>query len=111
MVMVGNVGVNRVKACCLDFEDIRQIKEMIFQSPGGFEAVQQSFFYRQARQKERRLARRVIRGERRDPAPHTLWFYRLEEDCPLTWFDQSLSGRYKSHCFYAPEALQCPAIC
>ncbi|SDC32355.1 N-acetylmuramoyl-L-alanine amidase [Melghirimyces thermohalophilus] len=30
MVMVGNVGVNRVKACCLDFEDIRQIKEMIF---------------------------------------------------------------------------------
>lgn len=44
-LLVGNVGVNRVLADCLDFKDIRTISQMVFQSPGGFEAVQHSYFY------------------------------------------------------------------
>ena len=36
MLMVGNVGVNRVKVDCLDFKDINNINRMVFQNPGGF---------------------------------------------------------------------------
>lgn len=35
MLMVGNVGINRVIANCLTFKDIRTISEMIYQTPGG----------------------------------------------------------------------------
>ena len=35
MLMVGNVGVNRVIADCLTFRDIKTISQMVFQSPGG----------------------------------------------------------------------------
>lgn len=35
MLMVGNVGVNRVIADCLTFKDIRTLSEMIYQNPGG----------------------------------------------------------------------------
>ena len=45
MLMVGNVGVNRVRANCLDFRGIRSIQDMVFQSPGGFEAVSKPYFY------------------------------------------------------------------
>ena len=31
MLMVGNVGVNRVLANCLDFKDITSIEQMVFQ--------------------------------------------------------------------------------
>ena len=35
MLMVGNVGINRVLANCLTFKDINSITDMVFQSPGG----------------------------------------------------------------------------
>ena len=35
MLMVGNVGVNRVIADCLTFRDIKTISQMVFQFPGG----------------------------------------------------------------------------
>ena len=38
MLMVGNVGVNRVRANCLDFEDIRTLEQMVYQRPGGFDS-------------------------------------------------------------------------
>ncbi len=44
MLMVGNTGINRVLADCLDFTDIRTITNMVFQSPGGFEATQKAIF-------------------------------------------------------------------
>ena len=34
MLMVGNVGINRVSSNCLTFKDIRTISEMIYQTPG-----------------------------------------------------------------------------
>ena len=35
MLMVGNVGINRVIADCLTFKDITTISQMVFQNPGG----------------------------------------------------------------------------
>lgn len=110
MLMVGNTGVNRVLGDCLDFKDIRNIKDMVFQSPGGFEATQNGYFYQRAREVDKKLARRVIMGERQHPATNSLWFFKPEGSCPAQWFDQWNTGRYKSHCFYAPTATDCPAV-
>lgn len=109
MLMVGNVGVNRVRASCLDFVDIRSITQMVFQRPGGFEATLFGYFYQAAREKEIGLARRCIKGERFHPATRALWFYNaFEEDCRAQWFGQWNSGRFKAHCFYAPtESENC----
>jgi N-acetylmuramoyl-L-alanine amidase len=110
MLMVGNVGVNRVIADCLDFEELRTLQQMIFQSPGGFEAVQKPYFYQAAREREIRLARRAVQGERIDPARYALWFYRPAGACPARWFNQANSGRYKAHCFFIPTAADCPNV-
>lgn len=110
MIMVGNVGVNRVRADCLDFKDIRTITHMVYQSPGGFEATQKGYFYQPARDNERRLARRVLRGERFHPATNSLWFFKPSNACPAQWFNQWNAGRFKSHCFYAPTRSDCPTV-
>ncbi|SDB81678.1 N-acetylmuramoyl-L-alanine amidase [Pelagirhabdus alkalitolerans] len=110
MLMVGNVGINRVIEDCLDFTDIRTIREMVYQSPGGFEATQKGYFYQRAREREKVLARRVINGERFHPATRSLWFFMPGGPCPSQWFGQWNTGRYKSHCFYAPLAGECPRL-
>lgn len=110
MLMVGNVGVNRVLADCLDFVQIRSIPQMVYQQPGGFEATQKGYFYQRARDRDVRLARRVIRGEKTHPADYALWFFRPEGNCPNTWYDQPLSGRFKSHCFFSPEPENCSSV-
>ncbi len=110
MLMVGNVGVNRVRANCLDFRNIRTIEQMVFQSPGGFEAVRKSYFYQPARERDIALARRVINGERQHPATFALWFFRPVDDCPPTWFNQRHAGRFKSHCFFVPDPEDCPRV-
>lgn len=110
MLLVGNVGVNRVLANCLDFIGIRTLQQMVFQSPGGFEAVQKPYFYQPARNQDIRLAQRVVRGERFDPGRYALWFFRPDGPCPATWYNQNNSGRYKSHCFYIPILSDCPLV-
>lgn len=110
MLMVGNVGVNRVVAECLDFTNIRTIEQMVYQQPGGFEAVQKSYFYQRPRAQDVRLARKVIQGERYDPASNALWFFQPPGNCPATWYGQPHSGRYKSHCFFVPSAQECPGV-
>lgn len=110
MLLVGNVGVNRVLANCLDFEGIRTLQQMVFQSPGGFEAVQKPYFYQRARNQDIRLAQRAVRGERYDPGRYALWFFRPDGPCPATWFNQTHSGRFKSHCFYIPSPSDCPIV-
>ena len=109
MLMVGNVGINRVLANCLDFKNITSIQQMVFQRPGGFEATLFSFFYQPARTHEIKLARRCIKGEKFHPASKALWFYNAgSSDCNAQWWGQWNSGRYKSHCFYAPvESENC----
>ncbi|WP_019120332.1 cell wall hydrolase [Brevibacillus massiliensis] len=110
MMMVGNVGVNRIIANCLDFKGIRSVSDMVYQSPGGFESVTLPYFYQRPRDKDRRLARRVIKGEAYYPATNALWFFRPTGDCPGTWFNQQNTGRYKAHCFYAPTPQDCPRV-
>jgi N-acetylmuramoyl-L-alanine amidase len=110
MLMVGNVGVNRILANCLDFRGIRTVPQMVFQSPGGYESVQKPYFYQRARDKEKRLARRVIGGERTHPATFSLWFYRPYGACPPEWFNQRNVGRFKAHCFFAPAPQDCPRV-
>ncbi|RJE88906.1 cell wall hydrolase [Paenibacillus sp. 1011MAR3C5] len=110
MLMVGNVGVNRVRGNCLDFKNIRSIPDMVYQSPGGFEASTKGYFYQKARDSDVRLAKRVIGGERQHPASNALWFFRPSGACPGTWWEQSHSGRFKAHCFYVPTSTDCPSV-
>lgn len=110
MLMAGNVMVNRVRATCLDFVDINNIERMVYQSPGGFEAIQKGYFYQRARDRDKRLAQRVINGERFHPAEFALWFFKPEGACPAQWWGQWNSGRYKLHCFYTPLASECPSV-
>ncbi len=103
MLMVGNVGVNRVRANCLDFKNINTIEQMVFQSPGGFEATSKSYFYQAARSVDKKLAMRCINGERTYPADEALWFYNpFGQGCKAQWYGQWNTGKYKSHCFYSP---------
>lgn len=110
MLMVGNVGVNRILGNCLDFNNIRSVNDMVFQSPGGFEAPQKGYFYQRAREADIRLARRAINGERTRPASNALWFFRPVGDCPANWYNQQNTGRYKAHCFFAPTQEDCPSL-
>lgn len=110
MLMVGNTGVNRVRSNCLDFKDINSVNRMVYQSPGGFEATQKGYFYQRARESEKNLARKVIKGMRYHPASYSLWFFKPSGDCPAQWFNQWNSGRYKSHCFYSPTESNCPNV-
>ena len=110
MLMVGNVGVNRVRGDCLDFSQITTIRDMVFQSPGGFEATQKGYFYQRARPNEIRLARQVINGNRFHPATNSLWFFMPAGACPAQWYNQWNSGRFKSHCFYHPSESECASV-
>ncbi|WP_204553620.1 cell wall hydrolase [Bacillus ectoiniformans] len=110
MLMVGNVGVNRVRADCLDFKDIRTVRNMVYQRPGGFEATQKGYFYQRARQQDIDLARKTIKGGRYHPASNSLWFFRPEGNCPAQWYGQNNSGRFKSHCFFTPLQSACPTV-
>ncbi len=110
MLLVGNVGVNRAMARCLDFRDITSIRKMVFQNPGGFEATQKGYFYQAPRPHEIELARRVLKGERFHPAKFSLWFFEPPENCPAQWFNQWNVGRYKAHCFYQPTQDDCPGV-
>ena len=109
MLMVGNVGVNRVLANCLTFKDITTISDMIYQDPGGFSGKDSPLFFSNPTTSERNLADRVVRGEYYYPATNALWFYapKSGESCKSTWWEQENTGRYKNHCFYQPD----PGVC
>ena len=109
MLLVGNVGINRIRANCSDFKGLRTIPQMVYQ-PHAFEATTKGYFYQRARESERRLARRAINGERVWPGKFSLWYFRPEGDCPQTWYDQPLVARYKLHCFYEPKPETCENI-
>lgn len=112
MLMVGNVGVNRVLANCLTFKDITTISKMIYQDPGGFSGKDSPLFFSNPTTAEKNLADRVIKGEYYHPATNALWFYapKQNESCKATWWDQRNAGRYKSHCFYIPDPGVCKQI-
>lgn len=112
MLMVGNVGINRVIGNCLDFGNITSIYQMVYQSPGGFSSINSPLFYSSSTTQEQNLAKRVIRGETFYPATNALWFYSpgTGNSCRPTWYNQTNSGKYKSHCFYVPAEGVCREI-
>lgn len=112
MLMVGNVGVNRVLANCLTFKDITTLYKMIYQSPGGFSGIDSPLFFSNPTTQERNLADRVIKGEYYHPATNSLWFYAptAGTNCKNTWYEQRNAGRYKNHCFYEPDPMVCKEI-
>ena len=112
MLMVGNVGVNRVLANCLTFNNIVTVKDMIYQTPGGFSGINSPLFFSSPTTKERELADRVLKGEYYYPATNSLWFYAPSNnsECKKTWYEQQNAGRYKNHCFYQPDSSVCTKI-
>lgn len=110
MMLVGNVGINRIRANCSDFKGLRTIPQMVYQ-PHAFEATIHPYFYQHAREKEKRLARRSVNGERHWPAKFSLWYFKpASGDCPEQWYNQPLVSRYKHHCFYQPTAETCENV-
>lgn len=112
MDMVGNVGVNRIVADCLDFKDVRTVPQMVYQRQGGhfsFECVEKGYFYQPARTKDKRLAKQVLDYLRLYPATNSLWYFNPHAPCPPTWYGQQLVSRYKLHCFYQPKMTECPS--
>lgn len=109
MLMVGNVILNRALANCLTFKNIRSITDVVYQNPGGFSGTNSSLFNGKPTTNELNLADRILRGEYYHPATNALWFYapQRKDNCKATWWEQDLSGRYKSHCFYKPD----PGVC
>ena len=112
MLMVGNVGVNRVLANCYTFKNIKTITDMVYQNPGGFAGINSPQFTAGSTIKERELAERNLKGECYYPATNALWFYApgRGNSCINTWYDQALVGRFKNHCFYAPDPNVCPPL-
>jgi len=109
MLLVGNVGINRMRADCSDFVGLRTVSDMVYQAH-AFEATTKGYFYQRPRESERRLARRVVNGESFWPAKYSLWYFRPPGDCPPTWYNQPHVGRFKLHCFYEPTAEECENV-
>lgn len=109
MLLVGNVGINRIRANCSDFKGLRTISDMIYQQH-AFEAVQKGYFYQRSREADKKLARRAVKGERFWPAKFSLWYFRPPGDCPPQWYNQPIVGRYKLHCFYEPTGAECENV-
>jgi len=107
MMLVGMVGINRVVSDCSDFKNLYDIEDMVYQNPGGFEAIYYSYFYQAARPSELRLVDRLLEGERFEPGTYALWFYNpYQPSCPAQWWGNWNSGRYGEHCFYIPSASE-----
>lgn len=111
MLMVGNVVVNRGIANCLTFKNVNTISDVIYQE-NQFSGTSSSLFYSNPTTKEKNLADRVIRGEYFHPATNALWFYAPSGSvsCLSSWYNQSLAGKYKSHCFYKPATGVCKEL-
>lgn len=112
MLMVGNVVVNRAISDCLTFSRTPDLNSVIFASSGGFSGVKSPLFNSSSTTLEKNLAKRVLRGEYYYPATNSLWFYapKRGSNCVSLWYDQRLSGRYKSHCFYQPYSGVCKQL-
>ena len=99
MLMVGNVGVNRVRGNCLDFKNIRNLRQMVYQNPGGFEATQKDIFI------SVRVNKILLWQDHSRAAllacQLCLMVFRPEGACPPTWYNQQNSGRFKSTAFPA----------
>ena len=110
MLMVGNVIINRVVASCYTFTNVRSITDAVYQK-NQFTGINSSLFEAKPTTLEKRLAERILRGEYYYPATHALWFYAPKDNkCSDKWYNQSLAGKYKNHCFYRPNKGICEEL-
>ena len=106
MLLVGYVGINRVRGNCLDFKNINTIEAAIFQK-GQFEGTKISLFNARATTTEKNLALKAINSWRQDPAYNALFFQNPGKGKPCkNRFWGTFSGRYKNHCFYNPDNIK-----
>ena len=112
MLMVGNVGINRILCRCFNFDKINSIQDMIYQKPGGFSGINSPLFFSNPTTNEKDLADKVLKGEFFHPATNALWFYapKKGDTCKSTWYEQKNAGKYKNHCFYEPYPKKCAQI-
>ena len=54
MLLVGNVGINRIRGNCSDFKGLRTIPQMVYQ-PHAFEATTHGYFYERYRGKKKNV--------------------------------------------------------
>ena len=110
MLMVGNVIINRCVANCYTFNDVRTLTDAIYQK-NQFSGTNSSLFQAKPTTAEKRLAERILKGEKFHPADRALWFYaEKSNNCKNTWYNQPNAGKYKNHCFYKPNSGNCEEI-
>ena len=107
MMLVGNVVINRVITDCYTFKNINTLTNVIYQK-NQFAGINNSLFQGSPTSLEKRLANRVLNGEYYHPATNALWFCATNNNnCKEKWYNQTLAGNYKNHCFYNPEIGAC----
>ena len=107
MLLVGNVGINRVVAKCQVFKKITTITQMVYQNPSGFEGTGSKLFNAGSNAKQRKLAKWAIDYWRGHPATKALFFKNPGKNvsCPKRFYGD-LVGKYKQHCFYNPDNIK-----
>jgi N-acetylmuramoyl-L-alanine amidase len=104
MLLVGNVGVNRVIATCGLHKSVSSIKQMVYQQPGGFAGVNTPLFNEPVTKMQKDLAHKTIVFWRADPANYALYFRNPGQGNPCgDYFFGPFVGRYKNHCYYNPD--------
>ena len=109
MLMVGNVGINRIRANCSDFVGLRTIPQMVYQ-PHAFEATITRLLLPEGARKGETAGKACCQWRAAMALKVSLWYFRPPGDCPPTWYDQPFVGRYKQHCFYEPTGEECENI-
>ena len=106
MLLVGNVGINRVVYKCSPFKAITSIQKMVYQ-PGNFLGVNSKLFNGPVNTKIKGLAEKNIKFWRAEPAYKALYFQNPGKGNPCKdRFWGEFAGKYKNHCFYDPDELE-----
>ena len=94
MLLVGNVGVNRVVYKCSPFKGITSIQKMVYQ-PGNFLGVNTKLFNAPVNTKIKELAQKNIKFWRAEPANKALYFQNpgKGKECKNRFWGK-LSGKY-----------------
>lgn len=101
MLLVGNVGVNRVVARCDLFKKVHSITQMVYQDPGGFTSIDTKLFNSGANKMQKNLALKTIKAWQGWPATRSLFFYSpgKGKTCKKKFYGNFV-GQFKGHCFY-----------
>lgn len=101
MLLVGNVGINRVVAKCDLFKKVHSIRQMVYQKPGGFTSINSKLFNSGVNKMQKNIALKTIKSWQGFPATRSLFFYSpgKNKTCKSKFYGDFV-GKYKGHCFY-----------